>query len=453
MKLVRRMWLWGAVVPVVAVAAALGVAVQVFRVVLERALDEALLSQAAAESVSLFDAPDGRPHLHVEPSPLAGEVRAFVPATRLYGPDGTLLGEFPPESPTVSDRVVPEAGPTSRLETRTLASGQRVRVLTVQVRSPEGVPHVLQLVASLATVDQPVGTFTSMATVLALLLGGVLIGIQGWQAKGLARRLHGIAEQVVRSRDGGVVSPAPGSEPRDEIMEVHLALADASLRVRAAREAQERLIARAAHELRTPLALMRTGLDLALRRERGAEELRTVLEENRREVDRLASVADALLELSAAAGATLDLQDGDLRALLDDAAAGARAEADERGVALRVEGPADAPCRMDAMAVRRAVDNLLANALRYAPRGSTVRLELARRDALWEVAVQDEGRGIPVNHREDVFTPFHRLERDAGGVGLGLSLVREVARGHGGDAHVADSTGPGARLVLTLPMR
>ncbi|QDE90364.1 two-component sensor histidine kinase [Myxococcus xanthus] len=452
MRLVRRMWLWGAVVPVVAVVAALGVAVQVFRVVLERTLDEALLSQAAAESVSLFDAPDGRPHLHVEPSPLAGEVRAFVPATRLYGPDGTLLSVFPPESPTVYERVLPEDGPTSRLETQRLGTGLRLRVLTVQVRSPKGVPHVLQLVASLGTVDQAVGTFTSVATVLALLLGGVLIGIQGWQARGLARRLHGIADQVARSRDGGMAAPVPVDEPRDEIMEVRLALTEAAVRVRAAREAQERLIARAAHELRTPLALMRTGLDLALRRERGAEELRTVLEENRREVDRLASVAGALLELSAAGGA-LDLQQRDLRGLLDEAAAGAWAEADRRGVSLRVVGPDEADCRMDAMAVRRAVDNLLANALRYAPRGSEVRLELAHRDAHWEVAVQDEGRGIPETHREDVFTPFHRLERDAGGVGLGLSLVREVARGHGGDARVVESPGPGARVLLMLPGR
>lgn len=452
MRLVRRMWLWGAVVPVVAVVAALGVAVQVFRVVLERTLDEALLSQAAAESVSLFDAPDGRPHLHVEPSPLAGEVRAFVPATRLYGPDGTLLSVFPPESPTVHERVLPEEGPTSRLETQRLGTGLRLRVLTVQVRSPEGVPHVLQLVASLGTVDQAVGTFTSVATVLALLLGGVLIGIQGWQARGLARRLHGIADQVARSRDGGMVAPVPGDEPQDEIMEVRQALTEAAVRVRAAREAQERLIARAAHELRTPLALMRTGLDLALRRERGAEELRTVLEDNRREVDRLASVAGALLELSAAGGA-LDLQQGDLRVLLDEAAAGTWAEADRRGVSLRVVGPDEAGCRMDAMAVRRAVDNLLANALRYAPRGSEVRLELAHRDGHWEVAVQDAGRGIPETHREDVFTPFHRLERDAGGVGLGLSLVREVARGHGGDARVVESPGAGARVLLTLPGR
>ncbi|WP_240358887.1 sensor histidine kinase, partial [Myxococcus vastator] len=143
----------------------------------------------------------------------------------------------------------------------------------------------------------------------------------------------------------------------------------------------------------------------------------------------------------------------DLRGLLDEAAAGVRAEADRRGVSLRVVGPAEANCRMDAMAVRRAVDNLLANALRYAPRGSEVRLELAHRDAQWEVAVQDAGRGIPEAHREDVFTPFHRLERDAGGVGLGLSLVREVARGHGGDARVVESPVPGARVLLTLPGR
>jgi signal transduction histidine kinase len=137
--------------------------------------------------------------------------------------------------------------------------------------------------------------------------------------------------------------------------------------------------------------------------------------------------------------------------LLEDASAAARAQAEERGVWVTVDAPGPAPCVLHASSVRQALDNLLANALRFAPRGTEISLRAERRDTLWRVSVRDRGPGIPVEHREKVFAPFYRVETSGPGTGLGLAVVEEVARRHGGRAYVADTQGPGAELVLELP--
>jgi signal transduction histidine kinase len=139
-----------------------------------------------------------------------------------------------------------------------------------------------------------------------------------------------------------------------------------------------------------------------------------------------------------------------LREVVEDAAAAARAEAESRGVWVTVEGPEPAPCTFHASSVRQAVDNLLANALRYAPEGTEVAVRLAREGERWRLSVRDQGPGIPAEHREAVFHPFYRVESGGPGTGLGLAVVQEVARRHGGRAWVAEVEGPGAEVLLEL---
>jgi signal transduction histidine kinase len=172
----------------------------------------------------------------------------------------------------------------------------------------------------------------------------------------------------------------------------------------------------------------------------------------RTEVDRLTKLATNLLELGAAER-SWDLADGDLAVLLDDAAEAARAEAEQRGVWFEVQGERPFPERFSVVALRQAVDNLISNALRFAPRGTAVRLELSRGKGVCRLTVSDEGPGIPPEQREAVFAPFHRGER-GGGSGLGLAIVSEVARLHGGRALAEEPPGGrGARVVIELPCR
>ena len=208
---------------------------------------------------------------------------------------------------------------------------------------------------------------------------------------------------------------------------------------------QRTFVADAAHELRTPLATLRAELEAPQTDAVIADERSRLLHE----VARMGDLVDGLLVLARADERRLSTADVDLDDLVfavvrrhrcDDAAA-----IDVAGVQpVRVHG--------DAAALERMVDNLVANATRHAR--SSVRVTLAREREAAVLTVADDGPGIPAAERTRVFERFARLEtarsRDDGGVGLGLAIVRAVARAHGGDVEVVDNP-PGARFVVEIP--
>jgi signal transduction histidine kinase len=275
----------------------------------------------------------------------------------------------------------------------------------------------------------------------------VLLLAQGLQARRLRQRLEVLTRHAEALRAGELEQRLPRESDRDELAVLRDVLDHATLSLRAARDARERLVADAAHELRTPLSLMRTNLDLALRRERSPEELRATLDEVRDEVLRLSTLCTRLLDLAATPQRAREREPTDLAALLSQAAEGARGEAAERGISLSV---AAEPVRasIDAEALRGAVDNLLSNATKYARSQIALRLE-TRPDHL-RVCVWDDGPGIAPEEREAVFEPFHRTRGARPGAGLGLAIVRATARAHQGRAFVADCPA-GTQLVLELP--
>lgn len=456
MKLATRMWLLGAALPgllLVLVFAATG---QLFRYSLERSLDQALLAQAAVESVSLFDGPRGEPHLHMSSSPLVEQVRPFAPSGELFGPDGQLVVRYPP--PQTADeqdvRLMPgEALDEPVLSTRKARGGERLRDVTVTVRAPSGERYVLRLTASLAQVDRSVRTFHTVAFGFAAIAVALLLALHAIQAGWLARRLNALTGHIARMRQGALDEPPPADSGRDEIASLRDALADATCRLSQARKAQERLIADAAHELRTPLTVMRTGMDLALRRERTAEELREVVRDARAEVERLATLAGNLLDLAAVGQGGWDRRPANLARVVEESAEHLRAQAEEKSVLIQVRAPSSAEAEIHAPSVRQAVDNLLANAVKFSPRGGEIRVDLARDGARWVLRVEDDGPGIPVEHREAVFAPFNRAPGSNGpGAGLGLAIVREVAERHAGRVRAEAGGSGGARLVFELPL-
>ncbi|NBD13408.1 sensor histidine kinase [Corallococcus silvisoli] len=456
MRLTRRLWLLGALLPSLATLGALLVAGQLFRADLESSLDRALLAQAAVESVSLFDGPGQKVHLHMAVSPLVEQVRPFAPQGYLYQSDGKLVMRYPPiaEGAPEEPRRVPgtHEGPPV-LSTRVARDGSRWREVMVNVSSPQGEWYGLRLLASLGQVDRSVDSYFRLAFSLAAVTGLLLLGVQTLQARRLSRRLAAIRLNLERLREGNLTPPTEADAGQDEIGQLSAALAEATARVRGAREAQERLIANAAHELRTPLALMRTSMDLGLRRERSPEELRDALQDARSEVDRLALLADTLLDMATAGRGSWDRKKGDLCALLTQAVEGSRAEAERRGLLVHLEAPDRAEAWFDAGSLRQAVDNLLGNALKFSPRGGEIHVRLTLDGVLHRVSVADAGPGIPPSDHVAVFEPFHRVASAEAmpGVGLGLAIVQEVARRHGGRAYVAPEVRRGTEMVLELP--
>jgi two-component system, OmpR family, sensor kinase len=455
MKLAVRIWIFGALVPFLGSAAATVAGAAFFREELETGVDQALLVEAATEAVSLFD--HIGTHLHMAVSPLEPVVRSVAPAGALYGPDGKLLFRHPQGGAPLTDASleVPALSKEPSFTTRRGPAGQRLRVFTVAVAAPDGKPHGLQLVASLQHADAAVQAFLRTGLAMSVGLGVVLFAIQGVVARRLTRRVGALSKHMSAVREGNLGSVPPPDAGRDEVGELSQVVAEATERLRRARLEQERLIAEAAHELRTPLQLMRTSLDLGLRRERTPAELKEFLGEVSGEVGRLARLANRLLDLATARRSAWDRAPGDLAAVARDAAEAIRAEAETRSVLFEVRAPEPVPASFDGNGMRQALDNLLANALRFGPAGGTVRVDVARSDGVARIVVHDDGPGIPPDDRERVFEAFQRGKGlgpgGSGGAGLGLAIVREVARGHGGRAYVAE--GSGANVAIEIPVK
>jgi signal transduction histidine kinase len=229
-------------------------------------------------------------------------------------------------------------------------------------------------------------------------------------------------------------------------------------RLESAFEGLQRFTADAAHELRAPLALMRTQVDVILRKPRTQEQYqsshRTLLEE----IERLSRMADQLLLLARAdAGALAPHRETvEVRELLEEVIERWRPAAREHAIAIRADLPGEGTTRADPDLLRRLFDNLLDNALRHTPAGGEVRVVAAPEAHGWRFEVQDTGAGIDPDLRHRLFERFTRADpargRDSGGAGLGLSLCAAIARAHGGSITLQDPANhTGARFVVRFP--
>lgn len=198
-----------------------------------------------------------------------------------------------------------------------------------------------------------------------------------------------------------------------------------------------------AHELRTPLANLIGQTEVELSKPRTAEELQETLASNLEEVRRLSSLVNDMLFLSRAdRGAVARRQQVDtLRADIDEVIDFHAAEIEDRRLTAQVRG--DAQLRVDRALFRRAVSNLVGNAVRYARPASSIEIAVERHDdAVW-LTVSNAGTPIPPGAEQDVFKRFHRLDPSRAGDnhGLGLAIVAAIARMHGGDTRASSASG------------
>lgn len=220
-------------------------------------------------------------------------------------------------------------------------------------------------------------------------------------------------------------------------------------------ERMRRFTADASHEIRNPLSVLRTGLEITLRRERSAREYQDLLRENLQEIDRLQTVVEGILLLAR------DVPGHPLRIHRDPVDLGelARATAGffevyaaERGIRIDVQAEPGLTVTGDAGLLRLAVFNLLDNALKHGPDHEAVRLEVHRNNGAVSLRVSDRGPGVRPEERDRIFERFFRggLASGDGVGGIGLSVVRWVAEAHGGAARLLD-TDAGAAFEVTLP--
>ncbi|MDT3485021.1 sensor histidine kinase [Stenotrophomonas maltophilia] len=273
--------------------------------------------------------------------------------------------------------------------------------------------------------------------VLALVAGTVLLApFAAWASVRLGRPLRRLAEASARVelQDG---TPLPDDGPREVQM---LAAAISSGRERLREQAQDmtRMLAAVAHDLRTPL----TGLRLRAEFAPPAQAARMVAD-----IERMDTMIEQVLDYARGELQPLQLRPLDLAALLEECVHSALL----RGVEISSEGPDTLPWQGDALLLRRAIDNLIDNADRYA---GAVDLHAAMAGNRLQLDVMDRGPGIAEDDRVRLLQPFQRSEssrsRATGGTGLGLAVAANVARRHGGELLLLQRDGGGliARLLL-----
>jgi two-component system OmpR family sensor kinase len=285
-----------------------------------------------------------------------------------------------------------------------------------------------------------------IALLLATLAGYGLAGLALRPVESMRRRAAAISAERPGER-------LPVPQTRDEVERLGETLNAMLARLEAALIRERTFVADAGHELRTPLALLRTELELALRHGEDLDELRQALRRSSEEVDRLAQLAEALLLIARSDQGQLALRLEELEPadLLDSIVT--RFEWRAREAARPVSASADPDLRLfgDRMRLEQALGNLVENALRHGD--GEVRLEASAADGIVELHVRDEGGGFPPDFMADAFTRFARPDqaRSRAGSGLGLSIVRTIAEAHGGSAQAANPPGGGADVWLSLP--
>src|SRR6266481_6088558 len=225
-------------------------------------------------------------------------------------------------------------------------------------------------------------------------------------------------------------------------------------RLERASATERRFASDAAHELRTPLAVLRTGLEVALARDRTADENRAALGAAHREALSLCRIADELLMLSRLNGEVMvDRQKLNLRALLSEIAATVGPLAQSRETKLSVDAPEDVFVNGNTGHLRRLIVNLLDNALKFTPVGGSIDVGLKSDANRAIIRVADTGEGIHPAELPHIFDRFFRGAGSAGeGSGLGLSLCREIAHAHGGEIAAANLPSGGSAFVVTLAL-
>ena len=245
--------------------------------------------------------------------------------------------------------------------------------------------------------------------------------------------------------------------PDDELKQLADTFDAMLARLDAAFSAQQQFLADASHELRNPLAIIRTNADIALSDpESHADELRQAVVVVKRASDRMARLVDDLLALARREAPVLANERVDLSRAVTEASEEFLSPAEARGIVLDRAIAPGIVVMGDQDALKRAVANLIENAVRLAPSDSRIRLAVGSERGMAWIAVSDEGPGIATEDQPKVFDRFWRADkarsRADGGTGLGLSIVRQIAQTHGGDVQLQSRLGVGSTFTIWLPV-
>jgi heavy metal sensor kinase len=376
----------------------------------------------------------------------------------LIGADGRVVDATPPigTKPLLTSTELSAARERPLFTNRPSVPGldEPARMLSVALQR-NGQPFVLVVGG---TRENRAETLSSLRA--AFLIGGpialLLAALGGYLLAGAALRpIEAMRRRAEEISSTSLDERLPVPDARDEVARLGQTLNEMLARIEEGVARERRFVTDASHELRTPLALLRTELELALRRSRSRADLEQAIKSAAAESERLGRIANNLLLLASSEQGRLPLKlepidVGDVLETVADRFR-AHAESDNRPV---VVDAGEAPVVLaDRLRLEQAIGNMLDNALRHGDGGVT--LSAVARNGSVEVHVLDEGDGFDPTFLERAFERFSRGDDAHGtdGSGLGLAIVERVARAHGGTAHAAARPEGGADVWVELAQR
>ncbi|MGE5596552.1 MAG: sensor histidine kinase [Hyphomicrobiales bacterium] len=277
----------------------------------------------------------------------------------------------------------------------------------------------------------------------------VLISAGGVVTRRYTRPMSSVMDAIGKLAGGDYSARARPSGP-PEMHALAGAVNTMAARLKSAEEQRRNLLADVAHEVRTPLSVIRGNVEGMLDGVYPADESRLgpILEE----VNVLTRLVEDLQTLSSAEAGVLRLyrEPADIGSLLDDAVTAFAPQSAQLGVELSASVQRDLVLAVDAVRVRQVIDNLVSNALRHTPEGGAVRLGARREGDRAVVSVSDTGSGIPPDELPYIFERY-RKSPDSRGSGLGLAIARRLVEAHGGSISAESELGHGTTLTFTLP--
>jgi len=353
---------------------------------------------------------------------------------RLTFHDGATLPPTPPPSSTIDvaldDIIANRVGPS-----RHFSTGRIGEDFDIKVETHDGVLEIVAPRDRVTVLGPDIFILWMVGTALILLAIAILF---------LRNQVRPIERLARAAENFGKGRPVPGFKPYGATEVRRAAQAFITMRERIERHVSQRteMLAGVSHDLKTPLTRMK----LALAMMGGGEDVT----ELRGDIAEMERMLDEYLAFARGEGGE-ESENTDLGELVRDTAAAAAKARPSREV--DVTGPEHVMLNVKRAALRRCITNLVDNALKH---GREVKVALSQGERFAEIAVEDDGPGIPEARREEAFRAFHRLDEgrnlQSGGTGLGLAIARDIARAHGGDIVLDDSSLGGLKATIRLPV-
>ena len=464
-SITRRLIVSVVLTQLVLTAAVVALATYLTKSQLRTSFDAALHGRAMAVAALVRFSEDEKPRLifdsRLVPPPLDGE---HPDQYEILGPDGHLIVR---SAGWLGD-VVPN--PDGRSYWTEQAHGHEFRVVRLQnipvldQEGPDATNSSTITVSYAASTEEPrerawaVGIFTCLGSFLLL---GIATATTVWAVRRGLSPLSQLADRagMVTPKDWALHAPDE-AHATAELAPLTRAMDSMLATLQQAFTSQRDFVANAAHELKTPIAVLKSTLQLALQRPRTADEYRVQLRDALDDVERLETLSHSMLRLARAEQLhTTKRRDDcpivDLAASCEESAERWRAVAAAKSVKIRLRFSSSPKVRAEPEDIELVCNNLLDNAIRYSPNGGEVIVSVSQGNGEARIEVHDSGPGISSAELQNIFERFHRGDasrsRETGGYGLGLAIAKAMIEAYGGTIAAKSSEGNGTTFGVCLP--